>query len=463
MRVLFVENRGKTAFWERVALRMQGDGHEIAWLVQNPVFAPSAFAHSDRMRVLPFPPRAGGRTGADEDAFVRQHYPALLTDRGRRYFGAGVGHYAHYASEIQRSLNEAQPDLVVGESTLFHELIAIDCCRASGVPYVQPVANRYPRGRFSLFAYDTQHAVAGSGDSLPEGEARALAERIASGREVPFYMRVPGPLEKALSRSKWALSRGRVWWGRLRGERYNTPSLWCKVSLERQVRGNLRRWRRLERVPASPTRTLLYPLQLQPEANIDVWGRPYSDQVTIIRDLLAIAPRDVEVAVKANPKAKYELSDELLRLAESNPRLCLLPVQMTMPESLARVTGAITATGTIGIEAVFGKGRCLSLRHPLIEKEFPEFHADSLAKATQRLLSEPSAGVGNVELGTRLLRHFVAQSFAGLVSEPLLHPACMDRGNIEAVARALETLLMVSNPPFWKNPSVSQVRQGVLA
>lgn len=437
MKVLFVENRGKTAFWERVALRLRDDGHQISWLVQNPAFTPSAFADAGSTHVLPFPRTAYARTTADEDKYVREHYPALLSDRGRRYFGAGASHYAHYAAQIERKLGDVRPDLVVGESTLFHELIAIDSCRAAGIPYVHPVTNRYPAGRFSLFAYDTQVVVAGSGDTWSDQDARALAERIATGNEVPIYMRVAGPWEKAVARGKWAATRWRVWRSRALGERFNTPSLWRKLSLERRVRTCLRRWRRMERMPTEATRTLLYPMQLQPEANIDVWGRPYSDQVAIIRELLAVAPKNIEIAIKVNPKAKYELSDELLDLAQSNPRICLLPLRMTMPESLAHTTGAITVTGTIGLEAVLGKGRCLSLRHPILEKEFPEFHADSVAQAVQRLLGDPAAGVGSATLGAKLIKLFVAQSFPGMVSEPLLHPACMGRANIESVAIAL--------------------------
>jgi hypothetical protein len=300
-----------------------------------------------------------------------------------------------------------------------------------------------------------------SGDTLPETEASAIAENIAAGREVPFYMRVPDRKEKLLNQVKWTLSRSKVWWGRVRGERYNTPSLWRKTSLELQLRKSIARWRSLERIPARAVRALLYPMQLQPEANIDVWGQPYSDQVEIIRDLLAAVPQDVEIAVKANPKMKYEVSDEFLRLVESSPRLCLLPISMTMPRSLANVTGAITVTGTIGLEAVFGKGRCLSLRHPIIESEFPQFHAASPTAAAKLLLADPAAGIGNVELGVKLLRRFVAQSFPGLVSEPLLLPACMDRANVNAVAHALETLLMGSKERFWK--SAYSAQEGVPA
>jgi hypothetical protein len=443
MNILFIENREKTAFWEQVALNLRQRGHRIAWMVQNPQFAPPAFSDTTDVHRLPFPVDAAGpaTTQATSENWVREHHPELITDRGRSHFGAGTAHYGHYTAAIESVLRLVAPDLVVGESTLFHELIAIDRCRRAGILYVHPCANRYPSGRFSLFAYDTQQPAAGSGEAWPETNVDELAERIGSGHEVPFYMRRSGRAQKLRRRLLWAATRGRVWWGRLLGERYNTPSLRRKLALARQVQARLARWATLQRLPADPARTLMYPLQLQPEANIDVWGRPYSDQVALVREMLAAAPANVQIAVKANPKAKYELADELLALAASEPRLCLLPLGMSMQQAHAQCVGAVTVSGTVAFEAIFGKGRCVSLRHPLIEQEFPAFHAASPTDAVRRLLDEPHSGRGSLAVGTRLLERLIAQSFPGLVSDPLSHPGCLASGNVDAVARAIDGLV----------------------
>jgi hypothetical protein len=148
----------------------------------------------------------------------------------------------------------------------------------------------------------------------------------------------------------------------------------------------------------------------------------------------------VEIALKANPKAKYEVSDSLIELARGEPRLCLLPLAFNMAEAQRHCVGTVTITGTVGYEAVFGKGRALSLGHPLIEREFPGFHADSPQAAVKRLLEEPAAGVGNIQTGTRLMQCFVAESFPGLVSDPLSDPACLEPSNVGAVAQALHAV-----------------------
>lgn len=441
MKILFVENRAKTLFWEQVALSLQKMGHQVDWLVQNPHYRPRQIGSTSEVYVLPFPVSTGCEPATYTEAWIREFHPAVVTDRGRNFFGAGATHYDHYKAEISRVLSVQCPDLVIGESTLFHELLTIDLCRAAGITYVQPMSNRYPQGRFSLLAFDTQLILIESGNVWPEKDARELAERIATGTEIPFYMRAPSRAEKMQRHLAGMLAHGNVWWARLRGERYNTPSLRRKFALGRQLKRNMRRWRALQNLPSNPQATLLYPMQLQPEANIDVWGRPYSDQLAIIREMLAAAPPHFQVAVKANPKAKYELTAALFALAESDSRVCLLPLELGMPAALACSIGAVTVTGTVGFEAICGKGRAISLRHPIIEQEFPEFHAATPADAVCRLLTEPLAGFGNVSTGTKLIQLLVSQSFPGLVGDPLFYPRCIEPANVEAVAQAICRLI----------------------
>lgn len=440
MKILFVENREKSLFWEKVALILLARGHQIGWVVQNHIFRPREMPTGTPVYLLPYP-KYSEPPAAEVEEWVRANHPEVITDRGRIFFDAGAAHYDHYKVRIGQALTDFRPDLVIGESTLFHELITIGLCRAAGILYLQPMGTRYPRGRFSLLAYDTQVPAIESGDSWTDEQAWDLAQRIASGTEVPAYMRIPERAEKMRRKSRWALSRGRIWWGRVMGERYNTPSIARKYALQKVVKRNTTRWSAMQKVPQNAARTVLYPMQLQPESNIDVWGSPYSDQVETIRELLSAAPRDYQIAVKANPKAKYELNEDLFELAGKDSRICLLPFKVSMPDALARSVGAVTVTGTVGFEAICGKGRAISLRHPIVETEFPDFHAESPSRAIERLLKEPQAGVGNVNLGAKLIKRFVNQTFVGRVADPFSAPECMESKNVEMVTSAILLVL----------------------
>lgn len=430
--IFFIENREKTRFWAAIASKLLAQGIPVDWLVQNPLFKPK----SGNVHLLPFPE-------SWHLAASREHPPSplLRADRGSRFFEAGERHYDFYAAEIERVLLAVRPALVLGEVTLFHELLTIEACERLEIPYVHPAASRYPAGRFTLLRADSQRPLVWSGHALEPDVLVDMARDIRAGRHVPQYMRKRPASTKLAHQGKWAATRGRVWASRLRGERYNTPSLARKLALARSSGAARNWWCERASTPAADERSILYPLQLQPEANIDVWGRPFSDQAKTIREMLAAAPRDVTVSVKANPKFKYEVGLDLMELGEIEPRLHFLPLEMPMQAAQACCLGTVTISGTVGYEAIFGRGRCISLRHPVLDDHFPMHVANSPNEAVRRLLNEAKAGYGSVEEGVRLLEILVAESFPGTISDPLSNPNCMERDNIDRVASAIEILL----------------------
>lgn len=412
-------------------------------MVQNPAYR--SFTSAGAIHLLPFPDSSQTEDGQFGDDWVSENFPDLVGDRGRRYFHRNCGHYEHYDAAIGQLLDHLQPDAVIGEPTLFHELLAVAHCRRRNIPYLHPTATRYPGGRFTVFSGDTQHCLWRSGDRMGAAEARNLTESIASNHMLPTYMVRKRGMAQARAKLAILAAQAMAWTGQLRGERFNTPSLSRKRELDRRLQANLARWKSLQKVPAEPGRTLLYPLQMQPEANLDVWGRAHLDQVATIQTMLAASRDDVAIAVKANPKSKYEVSDGLLKLAEIEPRVCLLPLDMPMPSAQAASIGALTVTGTVGFEAVFGKGRTLSLCHPVLESDFPNFHARSVTDGVDRLLYDPKAGQGGIASGIRLLQVFMDQSFPGLINEPLYDARCIEPANVNRVADVLEAMILRPN------------------
>ncbi|MDA0890936.1 MAG: hypothetical protein O3C15_01295 [Proteobacteria bacterium] len=427
MKIVFVENRGKTVFWSAVARELMRHGHDVAWLVQNPAYAPPVDAGTRFS--LGFPKAA--------DLVDAPIPPAVLTDRGRQFFCAGSQHYSFYANRIAVALDHLCPDVVIGEPTLMHELLTIAECNRRGIPYFHPTVTRYPGGRFSVLNGATQEPLMGGHNVLPYTQLIDLANAIASGRSLPSYMKKPSRLATPGLAARKILGQCRVSFGWFIGERFNTPSPMRKLALQRKLRRNLNSWQALARLPDMNGPVILYPLQMQPESNIDVWGRPYFEQSALVLRLLEAIPASGCVAVKANPKPKYEVSEQLLDLARINSRIILLPLHCSMGEAQSRSVGAVTVSGTVGYEAVFGRGRCLSLRHPVFERYFPEFHAQTPEEAVARLLADEHAGRGSVERGTELLARLVADSFEGTINEPLFDSNCLSDENINKVTNAL--------------------------
>lgn len=427
--LLFIENREKTIFWAAVARHLQDCGFAIHWIVQNHFFGKDL---PGSVHKIPYPKRVG----MPVEGWSRR-YPILVTDRGRQHFNAGTAHYDHYADYIRKVMTDVRPAMVIGESTLFHELLSVAIAEELGVPFIHPAAERYPSDRFVMFSGISQTALVESDEAMSVDDARAFAQRVREGSERPVYMQRPSGFKKLAKRLSWIVTRTNIWLAWMCGERYNTPSLTRKWYLTRWANRNRSAWKELERAVPPGIRAVMYPMHVAPEANIDVWGRPFNDQLALIKRLILACPPDVAVAIKANPSPKYEICDSLIELARVEPRLILLPMDMTMAQAMTQTVGAITVSGTVAFEAVFGKGRCISLRHPVLERACPSFAASSPEEGVRRLLEDPRSGVGSDAHAVALLQAIHARSYPGYISDPFSSPACLAPANIERVAAAI--------------------------
>jgi hypothetical protein len=433
MHILFIENREKTLFWNGAAKHLQDDGHQISWLVQNHGFGHGLIGAT---HYLPYP-KPEDLDPKDRPLKRR----ATLTDRGRDHFGNGDRHYTHYWNLIGSKLDALKPDLVVGEPTLFHELMACEQSEDRGIPYIHPVGERYPQRRFAVFAGMSQVPFVQSDDLMSDEAALELADRIGANREVLTYMRRGSMFEQIQKRMYWLATRVPVALARFGGEKYNTPSIARKVAMNKSRDAVLKRWQSLSSSPHAGETSVMYPLQMQPENTIDVWGRPWFDQIELIRRMVASLPPGATVSVKANPKPYYELDDALLDYCSSEPRVRLLPAEMRMPEAMSLCIGAMTITGTVGFEAVCGRGRCISLCHPVLDEGFESFVAQTPEEAVRRLLTEPSAGCGDAPTGARLMQKLTRRSFPGTISDPVSDPASMAPENLGCIADGIRAAI----------------------
>ena len=78
MKILFVENRYKTGLWEVIAKEYQKLGHEIYWIVQNPMFKPSF----GNISILPFPKKINFKK-----VYSSEIQKVIDSNRGLNYFG----------------------------------------------------------------------------------------------------------------------------------------------------------------------------------------------------------------------------------------------------------------------------------------------------------------------------------------------------------------------------------------
>jgi Capsule polysaccharide biosynthesis protein len=442
MKLLFVENRFATWVYEPVARRLAAAGHEIHWLIQNPMFTPSW----GRVHRLPFPTR--DQLSVSEPSAYEW---LRRTDRGVLHFGVTGKHYAHYDQHIGAVLDAIAPDVVFGESTAFHELLVIKRARERAIAYLAPNATRYPTDRVVFMAYDTLDPVGGDGSLLPDEEADAILEAIRTRRVVPSYMRMLNQRTRVMDRFRLA-STLRVTAGWLAGERFVTPSPSRKFRLNAEQQRQRQRWEeRAAHMPAGLSDLLqsgkpwvLYALQMQPESNIDVFGAPWNDQAdTIRRAARALRAHGAMLVVKPNPKSKYEMNAHLNEVMGSEPNVIGLAHATPMGDVFPHAPLVLTVTGTVLLEAIFtGKPVACLGSHSM--RAYPGVTSIETPEDLPAVLAEAligSASIASRDEARALLQHFHATSYAASLWDPVAQPHYGTEAIIDALAIAFSSVL----------------------
>lgn len=386
-KILFVENRFRTGAWKPLAIALQREGHEVFWLVENHAFAPSK--EYGKVFVIPYPSKKDLKTAPE---YHSQFLPS--SDRNFNYFGhKDTRHYGYYYEKFFAILKDVMPDLVLGESTTFYEQLIIDACQKLGIRFLHPCFCRYPTGRFSFYKNNTLEPYRGSGEDISDEAADAIIASVSERKIVPDYMKKKKvSLETRLQRFADLCL---LTWHYYSGEHYHTPSPFRKITLNRELKQRSLRWesiatRKYSRIEGKEFK-VMYPLHLQPEASVDVWGNPYRDQVKTIRMILAELPSNALLVVKPNPHAKYEMSEEMLTLIDEEPRVIPVPLPTPMSEVLSRIDLVVTVTGTIAIESIFSGKPVITLIHTLNNTVAAcPYAAD--AEALRTLMAQAAAG-----------------------------------------------------------------------
>lgn len=439
MKFAFIENRYKTIFWEVVAQELRELGNSVVWLVQNPVFSPRGGV-GDASYIIPFPV-SSDLAGLSITTGLERVRNA---DRNINYFGGDDRHYLYYLKAIEAWIDREQPDVVVGESTLFHELIIIDVCRKRNIPYMQPSMPGYPGGRYSIYSLDTKETLGLNLDVPNDVDCLAIVEAIRKREKIPDYMIPPSgkepernhPLPRSLK------DRLTILRGYMAGEHFNTPAPWDKWLLDRQVKKRLKVWQQIATEKSENHKGFklaLYPLQMQPEANLDVWGQGFRNQAKLVQEFADMLPGGWHLRVKANPKSKYELCDELLEILRSHPKVSPIPLTETMASVFPEVDLVCTVTGTVAVECVLSGKPLVQLGCSVVMhgNGCEQLKSPSGITEVARKVEEGAYKLATNEDCINLVRKLFSTTFPGKVSDPLNLPSVMEQSNVSGVAAVL--------------------------
>ena len=338
--IVFIENHYATHMYYPLAVELKSRGHNVILIYWNAFFAKKWLNGFKCIKLKP---------GFENEINEKE---LILEDRAFKYFKRNYKEYALSDVYVENLLRNLNPKLILGEPTLFYELQIALAAKKLGYVYSYIGPSRFFRDR--IVAYDgielkylkfisSDIELRSSNKSSDELSLNTLL--LESNRSEKIV--------KIIQLKDYLLSL-------FYSGKNIRPSIFKKLLLE------IKRKALLKRIPnysignnikKNQKTTILYPLQMQPESNSDVWGRPYSNQLENIKQLAKI--ENVEILVKLNPTTKYEFSQELLDFIKVSKTVNLVPVEKKMTEVLNYCDVVFSIVGTVILE-------CLELKKPVI-------------------------------------------------------------------------------------------------
>jgi hypothetical protein len=187
---------------------------------------------------------------------------------------------------------------------------------------------------------------------------------------------------------------------------------------------------------------LLYLIQRQPEATIDLYGGYYSNQVELIKNISRICPATHGIFIKLHPNGMGEYSFAKLYRLSKLPRVKIIDYKEDSLTLVKNCTCVITVTGTVGIEASLIGKPVLLLSDYYYERINGIFRINGFYELRNKII-EITSGKLKIELQETdvELNKLYENSFPGIIGDPVTTPGVIDKENILMVIDGIKRIL----------------------
>ncbi len=463
MRCLFVTNQLKTEFYEPLARGLAERGMLVYWISVSTRWTRHLLEHGwPRNCILSledFGPEweQDRLPSADERARVHRIESlcetslknTIIMDRelSKRLGNSGELYIYVVTREIERFVVENDIMVGFGEDTWAPEILTWLVMASVDRRYLVPHSLRIPSTRFVFFNTVFHHSIESvrSANANDVVIAREAISNLREHGERPFYFaRRNNPHRLRKHWIKEALhhlthsEEGRF--------DHTIPRLVRRVG--RRIRSQMqvvqvRRAAIFERAPPDSGKPFLFvPLQLQPESSIDVYGNALSNQMEIVKATARLLPFDWEIWVKEHPHAvgnrPLSYYHELLNI----PGLRLIHYDEDSMALIRKAAIVASVSGTASMEAgILGVPAItfapMFFGELLLRNGFDPFNTTH--HAFREIIGEAARFRCNTDrerLVEQQLGNLVAQSFLGIVSDPINAPDCTSKENLAHVTDA---------------------------
>jgi hypothetical protein len=424
--IAFVANYQKTVFFLKIAEQLQKYGITVYWITVSKIWKEYLLNEGvDSKHILYLP-----RSLANEQAKINGDFKLnelIYSDRVLRYeveFGqkylSKIKHYV-YDFILQNNIR-----FVFGEITWAHEILLNRMCNSISelnCQYLKPHTIRIPNGRFAFFKDEYEK-------DIYEVESNPVTPFLW-GFELkkPDYFHLNNLKNSLPNRIKGILKKIALVLHKEKND-FEDPTQrinkfqFLLNKVQEEINFYLYKFFvKKIRQEDLPEKYWVYYLHKQPEASIDVIGRYYEDQIKNIYWLARQLPDDSFLLVKEHTNAIGDRSPGFFRKISNINRVELIDESIDSYTLIKKSIKTSTVSGTVAYEAAL-LGKDVILFSNVFFSALPTIQVVSNNTPTNKKSID------------QFKAYIYANSFEGIISDPLSDSRCIEQKNIDQIVSA---------------------------
>lgn len=365
-----------------------------------------------------------------------------------------LGYATLLAHKMEHYLATLKPDLVLSTFDNLHSSLSLAVAKKMGIPWVAMTFTAIPGGLTGFCKGVTPENLVPI-TRKSDQELKAIAQKIIanvrkSNQQIIIY-RKPLFSTKTLRVYVNNVIR-RIFYAKNTGfDRYICPTMAERIKniVSRSTNALFMPARHMIKEPPQ-NQFIYFPIHMQPESTIDVWGVFYRDQLALIRQISSAMPADVQLVVKLHPSDPGTYTPTHLKRLMSIPGVLIgHPGSSTYP-FLRRSSAVMGIYGTACLEAaLLGKPVIMFGDSPYLH--FPNTEAakppDKLFEQIARMLRYPKP---NDEAIIAAFANYMARYLPGRVNDWTTTITEAEMGRLAACFRQLQDYLeLPENLESW--------------
>ena len=332
---------------------------------------------------------------------------------------------------------------IFGEVAGAHEILIFRMCRQNSelkCKFLNPHTIRIPNGRFAFFEDEFQTIMYKGAGSNAESTVNL---------EKPDYLAANSKYEKEQSGFKNELRLlmkfllDSDYYDRYDPTKFSSKfrklSSKIKNKINTYIYGKLNK-QNFENL--CNKKYVFYPLQKQPEANVDVLGRYYENQLTDICNIWRILPNDWILIVKEHPNAIGDRGWRFYKTIAKFNGVFLIDDKADSHKIISNAQAVFTVTGTAAYEAALMGIPSFTFADNFFNN-LPGCYKISIEDLRKMENFEIFLKNKNFEINNEASQNtIVSKSYEGIISNPTRNPLCIEKNNVDKVSTAFLNILL---------------------